>query len=68
MVVASHKQETKRVLDAMATALDAINTIRNRGSLAHANDQLLENAEAVLALNSVRTILHYLDLKTSNYK
>jgi hypothetical protein len=49
----------------MATALDAINTMRNRASVAHANEQLLDNAEAVLALNAIRTILHYLDLKTS---
>lgn len=65
MGVASHKHETKRVLDAMATALDAVNTIRNRATLAHPNEKLLEDAEAVLALNSIRTILHYLDLKTS---
>lgn len=65
MAVRSHTAETKRVLDAMATALDAINTIRNRASVAHPNEQLLDNAEAVLALNAIRTILHYLDLKTS---
>jgi hypothetical protein len=65
MTVGSHAAETKRVLDAMATALDAINTIRNRASVAHPNEQLLNNAEAVLALNAIRTILHYLDLKTS---
>lgn len=65
MAVGSHAAETKRVVDAMATALDAINTIRNRASVAHPNEQLLDNAEAVLALNAIRTILHYLDLKTS---
>jgi hypothetical protein len=65
MAVRAHTAECKRVLDAMATALDAINTIRNRASVAHPNEQLLENAEAVLALNAIRTILHYLDLKMS---
>ncbi len=65
MKVAAHAAEAKRVLDAMATTLDAINTIRNRGSVAHPNEELLDDAEAILALNATRTILHYLDLKTS---
>ena len=64
MTVTAHAAEAKRVLDGMATTLDAINTIRNRGSVAHPNDELLDTAEAVLALNATRTILHYLDLKT----
>lgn len=65
MIVPAHQHETKRVLDGIATALDAINTIRNRATIAHPNETLLENAEAVLALNAIRTLLHYLDLKTS---
>jgi hypothetical protein len=65
MLVPLHAAPIKRVLDALATALDAINTIRNRASVAHPNDDLLDDAEAILALNAIRTILHYLNAKTS---
>lgn len=60
---ASGIQDAERILAAFGTILDALNNIRNHASLAHANQCLLDAAEAVLAINSARTILRYLDDK-----
>ncbi|MBI3232088.1 MAG: abortive infection family protein [Candidatus Doudnabacteria bacterium] len=60
----SEEGELKRILGALSTIIDALNTIRNRASVAHPTDKLLGDAEAVLAINSARTLLHYLDAKT----
>lgn len=49
-----------RVLNALATIVDALNPIRNRASLAHPAEVLAE-AEAMLVINAVRTLLHYLE-------
>jgi hypothetical protein len=52
-----------RVLHAMATILDALNPVRNRATVAHPNEMLLDEPEAMLVINTVRTLLHYLDAK-----
>jgi len=51
--------DVERILRAMATIVDALNPLRNRGSLALANERLLEEPEAMLVVNTVRTLLHY---------
>ncbi len=56
-------KDITRILASMATIIDALQPIRNRASVAHPNPDLLETAEAILVINSARTILHYLDLK-----
>jgi hypothetical protein len=48
---------------AIANVLDSLNTLRNRASIAHPNEALLTKPEAILAINSGRTLLHYLDSK-----
>ena len=58
-----HDPHVGRIVGAMATVLDALNPLRNRASMAHANDDLLDEPEAMLALNSARALLHYLDAK-----
>lgn len=55
--------ESKRLIGALATIVDTLNTLRNHASIAHPNDEILEEAEAILVVNCVRTILHYLDAK-----
>jgi len=55
--------ETQRVVMAFATVVDALNPVRNRGSMAHANATLLDEPEAMLVINAVRTLLHYLNAK-----
>ncbi len=55
----------EKILRAMAQVVGAMNEIRNRGSMAHPNDQLLGEPEAVLAANAVRSLLQYLNMKLS---
>ena len=55
--------DVSRVLFAMGTIMDALNPLRNRASVAHPNVELLDPAEAMLVVNSTRTILAYLDSK-----
>lgn len=55
--------EVLRILRALSTILDTMNALRNRASVAHPNEVLLADAEAMLAINAVRTVLHYLDSK-----
>ena len=56
-------QDTQKILNAFASVLDALEPIRNRGSVAHPNVDLLGEAEAILAINACRTLLSYLDAK-----
>lgn len=53
-----------RIVKSLSGAIDAANTIRNRKSVAHPNASLLAEPEAILVVNAVRTILHYVDTKT----
>lgn len=60
----AHDGEVSRILSGFGTVIDAINTIRNNGSVAHPNLALLDEPEAALAVNVMRTLLHYLIAKT----
>ena len=53
--------EAVRILRSFGVILEVLNQLRNRGSIAHPNSQLLDEPEAMLAINAARTILHYLD-------
>jgi hypothetical protein len=55
--------EVARIITAFSTVIDALNTIRNHASIAHANEQLLGEAEASLTVNAVRTLFNYLVCK-----
>lgn len=52
-----------RILRSIATILDSLNPVRNRATIAHPNEVLLNEPEAMLVINSVKTLLHYLDAK-----
>src|SRR5271166_1336127 len=55
--------EAKMVWDiprGMARVVDGLNPARNEMSLAHPN-ALLDAPEAMLVINAIRTMLHYLD-------
>ncbi len=56
-------EDIQRILRSMSSVVDSLNTLRNRASGAHPNDQVLEEPEAMLAINATRTLLHYLDQK-----
>ena len=57
----SRAHDVEKILNAFGSVLDALNPIRNRGSVAHPNNNLLGEAEAMLAINAARTVLGYLD-------
>lgn len=57
----SHRARAQQILQSFGQALDALSPIRNRASMAHPNDGLLDAAEAQLVINAGRTILTYLD-------
>lgn len=61
-----HDAEAKRVLGSMASALDSLNTIRNRGTMAHPNELLLDDAEAMLYINLARTVMAYIEAKSGH--
>jgi hypothetical protein len=52
-----------KMLGSMAAILDALNPVRNNASMAHPNRALVGHAEAVLVINTVRTLLTYLESK-----
>jgi hypothetical protein len=56
-------EDIGKMLGAMATVVDVLNPLRNKASVAHPNPQLLAEPEALLVINSVRTVLNYLDSK-----
>jgi hypothetical protein len=59
-----HRSEDAiKVIRAMSTVVDSLNTLRNQASGAHPAEEVLAEAEAMLAINAARTLLHYLDEK-----
>ena len=60
---APQQAEVDKILRGLANVIDALNPLRNHASVAHANSTLLPEAEAMLVINSVRSLLHYLDAK-----
>lgn len=58
-----HDGEIGRILASFASVLDALNTLRNHGSVAHPNENVVQRAEGELVVNAVRTIFHYLSQK-----
>lgn len=57
-------QDIDKTLNGLATALDALNTIRNQASLSHPPIKLLAEPEATLAINAARSIFHYAETVT----
>lgn len=55
-----HSAELVKVLNSFGNIVDALNTLRNHASVAHANENLLEQDEALLIVNAVRTLFNYL--------
>lgn len=53
-----------KVVYAMSTVLHQLNEIRNNATPAHPNDEILDRAEARLAINAAMTIFAYVDEKT----
>lgn len=63
--VGPRKEDLDQIFRGMSRIMDAMNPIRNAGSMAHPNKELLDHPEAALVVNMARTILHYIDMKLS---
>ena len=63
MNVGKRSDDVKRILGSMATIFDALNRVRNNASVAHPNEALLGEPEAALVINTVLTLLSYLEEK-----
>jgi hypothetical protein len=59
----AHSTELTKVLNSFSNIVDALNTLRNHASVAHANEHLLREDEALLVVNAVRTLFNYLAKK-----
>jgi len=59
----AHQGPIVQVLRSFGSMMDALNPARNRGSVAHPNEKLLDADEAMLFINAARTVLQYLDTK-----
>ncbi len=67
-VETARSQDIEKILNALNVILDAMNPIRNRASVAHPNEILLDETDARLAINAGRTIFQYLDAKVSTWR
>lgn len=56
-------QEIQNIARSLVSISDSLNPIRNQGSLAHPNETLLDEPEATLVINSVRSLMIYLESK-----
>lgn len=57
-----------KVYRGMAQAINGLSPARNRESLAHPTESLLDEDDAQLVVNSVRTMLHYLEAKVRGWR
>lgn len=58
------RHDVEKILRSAASVADALNPIRNKASVAHPNEDLLGEPEAMLVINVVRSLLHYLNDRT----
>ena len=58
-----HADQITKILNSLAAVIDAVDPLRNHGTLAHANEHLLDPAEAMLYVNAVKTLMHYINTK-----
>ena len=58
-------EDLSTLQNSLTAIVSVLNPIRNRASVAHPNEILLEAPEAHLVVNCVRTLLHYLEAKLS---
>ena len=56
-------EEVTKVMRSLSKIIDSLNTLRNRSSVAHPNEKLLDEPEAMLMINTAQSLLHFLDAK-----
>ncbi|KIA84000.1 abortive infection family protein [Flavobacterium sp. AED] len=57
------QHDIDHIINSFSIALDKLNPIRNKASLSHPNEELLEEDEAMFVLNAAQTVLNYLNSK-----
>ena len=55
--------DVRRVIQTSGAIVDALGTLRNRATLAHPNEELLGQDEALLVINVTRSLIGFLDAK-----
>lgn len=56
-------EQMRRLIKTSASIVDSMGTLRNRASLAHPNEELLDEDEALFVINLGRSLLTFLDSK-----
>jgi hypothetical protein len=59
--------EVGSALRASSSIIEAINTLRNNASVAHPNEAIVPEPEAMYLINLSRSLLHYLEMKRLSY-
>lgn len=57
------KGDIDKIMLSLANIVNTLNPIRNQASVAHPNEELLQEPEAMLVINSIKTLLHYLNAR-----
>ncbi len=57
------QNDIDQIISSFSNTLDKLNPIRNKASLSHPNEELLEDDEAMFVVNSAQTVLNYLNRK-----
>ncbi len=60
------QDDIDQIINSFSNTLDKLNPIRNKASLSHPNEELLEEDEAMLVVNTAQTVLNYLNRKFKN--
>jgi hypothetical protein len=58
-------EDLKRIIRTSGSIVDSLGTLRNRASLAHPNQELLDQDEALFVINIARSLLRFFDSKFS---
>lgn len=59
----TRQTEIDQIINSFSHILDKLNPIRNKASLSHPNEELLEEDEAMFVVNAAQTVLNYLNRK-----
>lgn len=59
----ARQSDIDHIINSFGNTLDKLNPIRNKASLSHPNEELLEEDEAMFVINSAQTVLNYLNRK-----
>lgn len=59
--ISAHQSHIRDALNGLAKVVDSLSPIRNRGSIAHPNEDLLEEPEAALFVDATKSLFSYVE-------